>query len=366
MDISQVKQVAVFGCAHLSLAKLRCTGQMPQKYLAKMQSIEMWRSLRTGKYTGMLAGIQKEKKLTDQWDDLRVFLAVARGNSLSSAGRSLRIDPATVGRRIARFEQSTGAALFLKSPLGYELTAMGAKLLPAAEQVEAMMEMARDVLAPQGAPQGGLSGSVRIGAPDGCANFLLPQVAARLSALNPELDLQIVALPRVVNLSRREADMAITVSPPTGGRLTVEKISDYKLHLAAAPQYLRSAPPLQSKADLAQHKVIGYIPDMIFDKELDYLGALGVQRVPIASNSVSVQFHAIRQGAGLGIVHDFALPSAPDLRRILAQSISLTRSFYLVRHDADRGSQRMARLANAITDEIKTEIAHLEAQCKDL
>lgn len=60
----------------------------------------------------------------------------------------------------------------------------------------------------------GLSGQVRIGAPDGCANFLLPQVCAQIAAEHPEIELQIVALPRVINLSKREADLAIAVSPP--------------------------------------------------------------------------------------------------------------------------------------------------------
>jgi DNA-binding transcriptional LysR family regulator len=156
--------------------------------------------------------------------------------------------------------------------------------------------------------------------------------------------------------------MAITVSAPTAGRLTVQKLSDYKLHLAAVPQYLQRASALQSKEDLRHHRMIGYVPDMIFDKELDYLGALGVERVPLASNSVSVQFNAIRQGAGLGIVHDFALPSAPELKRVLTDEISLTRSFYLVRHSSDRRLQRLNRFAQALVAGVRSEITRLEAQ----
>ncbi|WP_293450732.1 LysR family transcriptional regulator [Planktotalea sp.] len=299
--------------------------------------------------------------MAQNWDDLRIFLGVARGQSLSAAGKTLRIDPATVGRRIARLEQRMGTPLFAKSPLGYELSAAGARLLPLAEEAEQAMGAAGDLMV-QGAASGSeISGTIRIGAPDGCANFLLPQVCARIVEAHPDLDVQIVALPRVVNLSKREADMAITVSAPTAGRLTVQKLSDYKLHLAASPAYLRGAGPLKSKEDLQGHRMIGYIPDMIFDKELDYLSALGVQRVPLASNSVAVQFHAIRQGAGLGIVHDFALPAAPELTRILVDDVSLVRSFYLVRHDSDRRLQRLNRFAEALAAGIRAEIVHLEA-----
>jgi DNA-binding transcriptional LysR family regulator len=241
-----------------------------------------------------------------QWDDLKIFLAVARTESLSGAGRMLKVDPATVGRRIARLEEGLGAPLFAKSPQGYAMTDAGQRLIAHAERAEAAMGAAVEELAGQA---GALSGQIRIGAPDGCANFLLPQVCAAIVNDNPDLEVQIVALPRVFNLSKREADMAIGVSPPAAGRLTVQKITDYRLHLAASRRYLRRHPPITALGDLQGHRMVGYIPDMIFDKELDYLTGIGIEKVPLASNSVSVQFNWIRQGGGIGIVHDFAIPS---------------------------------------------------------
>ena len=96
-----------------------------------------------------------------------------------------------------------------------------------------------------------MTGQIRIGAPDGCANYLLPQVLAAICDANPGLEVQIVALPRVFNLSKREADMAIAVSRPTAGRLTVQKLTDYRLHLAASQEYLASAPPIPSPGSAA-------------------------------------------------------------------------------------------------------------------
>ena len=287
------------------------------------------------------------------WDDMRVFLGVARARSLSGAAPSLRMDPATVGRRIARLEEALGATLFLKSQQGYALTDLGQRLQARAEEAEEAMRLA--VEEGQGASQG-LTGQVRIGAPDGCANYLLPQVAARIQAENPGLEIQILALPRVVNLSSREADMAITVSPPDAGRLTVQKITDYRLHLAQR----RDAPPVASLADLRGRPVVGYIPDMIFDRALDYLGEIGLGGVQLASNSVPVQLMLLRQG-GVGVVHDFALPFAPELCRILTEEVSLRRAFFLVRHDADRRSERMARLAAAVLRGVREEVHRLEA-----
>jgi DNA-binding transcriptional LysR family regulator len=291
------------------------------------------------------------------WDDLRIYLAVARTESLSAAGKILRVDPATVGRRIARLEEMLGSPLFAKSPQGYALTDAGQRLLAHAERAEQAMGAAVAELQGQ---TGTLAGQIRIGAPDGCANFLLPQVCAAIMADNPDLDVQIVALPRVFNLSKREADMAIGVSPPNAGRLSVQKITDYRLHLAASRAYLRNAPPITCLEDLAQHRVVGYIADMIFDKELDYLAEIGVPRVALASNSVSVQFNWVRNGAGIGVVHDFAMPFGRGLRKILPETISLTRSFYLIRHADDRRLERLNRFAAALCDGIRAEVARLE------
>jgi DNA-binding transcriptional LysR family regulator len=294
---------------------------------------------------------------TPNWDDLRIFLAVARGESLSAAGRAVRLDPATVGRRIARLELALGVPLFSKGALGYALTDAGGRLMPHAEAAEQAMQGVAEEMT---AEAGGISGTVRIGAPDGCANYLLPQVCAAISDANPALELQIVALPRVFNLSRREADMAIAVSPPTAGRLSVQKIADYHLHLAASRDYLERTGPVRTRADLTGRRVIGYIPDMIFDRELDYLSELGMQTVPLASNSVSVQFMWVRAGAGLGIVHDFAIPSGPGVVRVLAEEVSLTRAFWLIRHADDRRLERMNRIAAALVAGLRAEIARLE------
>lgn len=293
------------------------------------------------------------------WDDLRLFLAVARAESLSRAGRDARLDPATMGRRITRLEEGLGTRLFARSPQGYALTDAGQRLLPHAIRTEeAVLAGLEEVRGGTGAR---ISGSVRIGAPDGCANYLLPQVVTAICDANPGLEVQIVALPRVFNLSKREADMAIAVSRPEAGRLTVQKITDYHLHLAAARDYLAQHGPITSRADLRGHRVVGYIPDMIFDKELDYLAEIGAEAVPLASNSVSVQLNWVRQGAGLAIVHDFALPTAPEVVRILPDQIHLTRAFYLIRHASDRRLERLNRFAEALAQGLRREVARLEA-----
>lgn len=291
------------------------------------------------------------------WDDLRIFLAVARAESLSGAGRRLNMDASTVGRRVARLEAAVGAALFAKTPQGYALTSEGGRLIAPAEAAEKAVAAASEATR----REAGISGQLRIGAPDGCANYLLPQVAQKMCETHPRLEVQIVSLPRVVNLSKREADMAIAVSPPDTGRLTVQRLTDYRLHLAAHRDYLDRHAPITELDDLRGHRMIGYIPDMIYDRELDYLSETGIETAQISSNSVSVQMQAIRAGAGLGIVHDFAIPFAAGVRRVLTDRISLTRSFWLLRHADDRASRRLTLLADQLAQGLRAEVARLEA-----
>lgn len=292
------------------------------------------------------------------WDDLRVFLAVARSESLSAAGKALKRDPATVGRRIARLETDIRARLFSKSPTGYALTEAGTRLLTHAEQAEQAVTLGLDDLAGQG---GRLSGQVRIGATDGCASYVLPQVCAGISRENPDLEIQVVALPRVINLSKREADLAITVAPPQAGRVLVQKITDYHLHLAASENWLAEQRAINRPSDLAGLPFIGYIQDMISYPELDFLTELGVDSIALASNLVAVQLGFLREQGGIGVTHDFILPFAPDIQRLLEDEITFTRSFYLLRHKDDSRVDRISRVAEALVSGIRDEVARLEA-----
>jgi len=311
-------------------------------------------------FVGKRANIQKsfcENVRTSplrNWDDMRIFLAVARAGGLTAAVPTLKMDPATLGRRIGRLEAAIGAPLFLKSPQGYALTDRGQRLRDKAIEAEDALELAIEA-GEENSP--GLQGQIRIGAPDGVANFLLPQVVSDIQSKNPGLEVQILALPRVVNLSQREADLAITVSPPAAQRMTAERITGYRLHLAQR----KDAAQVTSLNDLKGRRIVGYIPDMIFDKELDYLGEINAASVQLASNSVAVQLQMLRLG-GVGFVHDFALHAAPELRRVLTDQVSLTRTYYLVRHRAERQSERLSRFAEALRLGIAQEVARLEEQ----
>lgn len=202
-----------------------------------------------------------------QWDDLRHFLAAARAGQVTAAGLRLGVDQATVGRRITQLERDLGVKLFDRGPRGYVLTETGQRLLGLAEEVEATVGRLADAVTTR---MQTLSGSIRIGAPEGVASQLISRGTLALCRTNPDLEVQVVALPRVFSLSRREVDFAIAVQRPERGRLTVRRIADFKLHIYAAPAYLERH-PVRDKADLRRCRGIGYVPDLIFSPELDYI-----------------------------------------------------------------------------------------------
>ena len=264
------------------------------------------------------------------WNDLRAFLAVARTARLTTAAARLGMDHTTVGRRITALEAGLGARLFDRSPQGYALTPHGERLMPAAERIESLTLTAAADL---GEADQAVSGVVRIGAPEGFGSYVLAPLLAPLADNHPGLDIQLVAISGVLSLSKREADIAVTLSAPREGRLVSRQLTDYGLSLYAAPAYLEGRPPIRTRADMAGQRFVGYIEDLLYSPELDYMQAPDVDiHVSVQSSNLIAQLQATLAGAGLCVLPDFIAVKQPGLVRVLADSVHLERSLWLVVH----------------------------------
>ncbi len=282
------------------------------------------------------------------WNDFRFFLALARSGRLSIAGRQLGVDHATVARRIKSLEDALNTILFDRAPTGYKLTRTGADLVAIAERIENEAMLAGDAF---GGEQKNLSGPVRVGVPEGIASYVVAAAAQKLCETYPRLEIQLVALPQKFSLSKREADFVIAVSQPQSGRLRVKKIVDYRLHLVGSKHYLAQYPPIVGISDLKKLRGIGYVADMIFDKELDYIPLVDPSFHPhLTSTSVHVQLSAILNGAGVGILPDFMTRGHDALVRVLPAEISFARSFWFVVHEDYAQLERIRVCAAALID----------------
>lgn len=289
------------------------------------------------------------------WDNYRYFLAVARAGQLSKAARRMGVDHATISRHIKSLESQVGTKLFDTSPQGYALTPEGSRLLPLAERIESATIAVESV---HGTHEHAMSGTVRIGVPDGVGAYVVTDAVIEIRRLHPEIDVQILAMPRNFSLSRREVDFAISVSPPRSGRAKVRKISDYKLHLYATDDYLDSHAPIKKASDLVHHAGVGYIPELLHDKLLDYVPLIDPGfRLQVTSTSVHVQLQAILKGAGVGIVHDFMAEQYPQLCKILPGKISFTRSFWVSVQEDYANVKRIRRTIDVTVSELKKRLA---------
>ena len=279
------------------------------------------------------------------WDDVRIFLAVARAGQILGAARRLSLNHATVSRRVAALEEALRTKLFRRLTTGSELTPAGERLLVIAERMEADMLAARAELA-EG--DGQVSGTVRVGAPDG---FGVSYLAPRLGALveqHPELKVQLVPVPRSFSLSRREADIAITTERPAEGRLVAVKLVDYSLGLFAAKSYAATHGLPQERRDLARHRLVGYVPDLVFSPSLDYAEEFSLAwDAGFMISSALGQTEAVRAGAGIGILHTFIARAMPEL--VAVEGVApIRRAYWLVYHESMRGIPRIHTVADFI------------------
>ncbi|AYD03861.1 LysR family transcriptional regulator [Neorhizobium sp. NCHU2750] len=284
------------------------------------------------------------------WDDLQYFLAVARTGQLSTAARHLRTSHATVSRRIDRLEFALKTKLFERNPRGYVLTAIGQRFVEAAERMEAEADrLQTEMMSGYAAHQG----VVRLSAPEGIANFFLAHQIGDFTAQHPNLSLELVTIQQIMSLSRKEADIAISLDPPKGGPYEIEKITDYRLNIYGAAGYLAGKPEIRKREELLLHPFIGYIQDMIFAPGLDYLGDVHPGIKPrFQSSSISAQLTATLQRQGLCILPHFIASRQPELRVVLPGEVQLTRHYYLVRH---RDMSRIPRV-RAVADYISTVV----------
>ncbi|MBN8528287.1 MAG: LysR family transcriptional regulator [Caulobacterales bacterium] len=287
------------------------------------------------------------------WNDLRAFLAVARTTRLTTAAARLGMDHTTIGRRIAALETGLGARLFDRSPQGYALTPHGERLMPAAERIESLTLTAAADL---GEADQAVTGVVRIGAPEGFGSYVLAPLMAPLAERHPGLDIQLVAISGVLSLSKREADIAVTLSAPREGRLVSRKLTDYGLSLYAAPAYLDARPPIRTRADMAGQRFVGYIEDLLYSPELDYMQAPDVDiHVSVQSSNLIAQLQATLAGAGLCVLPDFIAVRQPGLVRVLPETVHLERSLWLVVHADLKNLARIRVVTDMIVASVRAD-----------
>jgi len=248
------------------------------------------------------------------WDDMRVFLAVARGGSLSTAAWALKVTQPTAGPRVRALEAALSARLFDRLPQGLVLTAAGGKLLPLAEAMERSAEAAARR---QASLADRVTGTVRISPGEVTAQFVtvrLTELWARL----PEIEIELVISHLLANLSRREADLVIRECLPDSAGLVARRLGTISLAVYGARSLV------ERNSDALGEGCYRDCPWVSFDEEHNYfpeqkwlLEKLGGRQTQVRVKDALVLFDALRSGAGLGVLSCFAGGAAPGLLRMM-------------------------------------------------
>ncbi len=240
------------------------------------------------------------------WEDIRLFLAVAEGGSVSNAARGLQLGQATVSRRLAELEDIVGEPLVRRRAQGCELTAAGIRLLPAAQR---MAEWAQEAEARLIRPAHRLEGKIRIAAPPGIAFELLAPLAAQLRRTGPGLQLEVLSGVETLNLARGEADMSLRVLRPNSAELQI--LAELRCPVAAyaSPAYVQQLP---AKPRLDEIDWIVWAPPYEHMQVNQALAAAMPDFRPVfSSDDYLVQVAACRAGVGAMVMavapHEHAL-----------------------------------------------------------
>jgi DNA-binding transcriptional LysR family regulator len=287
------------------------------------------------------------------WDNLRIFIAVARSGQILAAAKALNLNHATVARKLDRLEEELGTILFERRTNGSSLTTAGEALLTRAERIESELLQAGAELA---GAKAALSGTVRVGAPDGFGTFHLAKALGEFANAHPDLTIQLVPLPRTFSLSRREADIVVTIDRPKLGRAIIKKLTDYSLSVYAAKSYLAKTSNIQSTDDLAGKLFITYVEDIAYSRALDYTAELA-RLMPrhYECGSVVAQMEAVRAGQGLGVLHDYAAQAYPELVRILPK-MRFSRTYWLMSHPDTHDTRRVREVYDFISASVKDRV----------
>lgn len=265
------------------------------------------------------------------WDDLRVFLAIARAGTLSAAARSLGQSQPTMGRRLQALESALGQTLFQRTSDGFVLTDEGSAVLAHAERMEA------DALALSRQLQGAhaqIEGMLRVSTSDWFGLQVMAPICAELTARHPGISIELLTDARLYSLARREADLAVRIVPFDEPDVIQRRLMhmDYALYTAAGSP----ADPGPGARLVTLDVAFSDMPDAVWLRE-----QLPDGRVAFRSNNRHVQAVACAAGVGVAVLPCLLGDAHPGLRRVPLASPPPGRDVWLGYH---RDLRRLPRL----------------------
>ncbi|MEZ5912132.1 MAG: LysR family transcriptional regulator [Paracoccaceae bacterium] len=283
------------------------------------------------------------------WNDVKYLLAVARAGSSLAAARSLKVDPATVQRRLGELERQLELRLVERLPSGYRLTPAGLAVLEAAEAVGGAVDAFT-----QRCAEAAHAGTLRLTCPEPIADRLARSgFLARFAASYPHLRVEFVLADRYIDLSRGEADVALR-SGDTDGALFGRKVADSLWAIYASTAYVAAYGAPRAISDLGEHGLIAFDTSLAGHRLNQWLDRIAPgARIVARGNSVLGLVAAARSGIGIAALPTALGDAETDLVQVLPPVADLQRSWRLLCHPDARHLERVRAFFDFVTSQIE-------------
>lgn len=297
------------------------------------------------------------------WNDLRYFLAVARGGSTLAAGRSLRVSQTTVARRITALEQSLGIPLFERRQAGYSPTPAGQELLIRAEQVELAANGFAEAAAGQARD---LSGTVRITTEEIYAITLLAPLLPQLHELHPDIVIDLDTSQVVRDLGAGEADVSLRstkADPALSAGLVGRKLGKDDWTLYCSRDYAARHGVPRNRAELRGHSIIGGGGGSLWLYYESWLRELKLEhQVAMHHQTSGGLLFGVRSGFGVAALPCVAADGDPDLIRCLPPHREHSRTLWLFTHERVRATPRVRAVIDFLYERLVWHMRRLEME----
>lgn len=289
------------------------------------------------------------------WDDLRFVLAIARAGDLRKAASALGVNHSTMFRRLTALEASLGSKLFERLVTGYRATDSGQRLLEAAERMETeALALDRDLTGRDTR----LTGTVRVTASETLAFGALAGEIAQFRGRHPGIAVELMVDNRMLDLSRREADIAFRAARPAEGDLFGRKLADVVWQFYAAPAYLDAQGKPRTLRDLDKHNVIGWGEATQPTKAAAWLAKnLAKATVGYRTGSLVNQMLAAKAGIGLALLPTYLGGNEAGLAPVMAPLADLRTELWLVTHRSLKDTARVRAFMEIVGDGVKKRLA---------
>jgi DNA-binding transcriptional LysR family regulator len=285
------------------------------------------------------------------WDDLRYALAIAKHGGLAGAARALGADHSTVFRHLNALEAELGANLFERLPTGYRLTAAGERLTEAAERIETeVIALDRELTGRDTR----LTGTLRVTSSETLAFRILTAEIARFRHQHPGIEVELTVDNRALDLSRREADVALRAARPKQPDLFGRRLADIKWAVYGSSEYLARFSRPTGEPDLAEHSFVGWGEAVQGIKAAKWLSETVPREAMVYRTSSLVnQLTAVKGAMGLAVLPCYLADPEPELERVLPPIPTITTELWLITHKALKDTARVRAFMDFSGDGIR-------------